>query len=151
MNLLANYDSSKPTIALINSSDLIDDLLKSLNVSFETFCDEFVGSWMFGYINALKQVGVRTILFCVSAHVDKPSYFLHKPTGATICVLPPTSIFRAYRGLEGLALKSYGASEGQSFKDIQDKNQFRSSLMTKFKDLFKSFGTYSYIPLHLFA
>jgi starch synthase len=44
---------------------------------------------MFGYINALKQVGVRTVLFCISAHVDRPSHFTHIPTGTPICVLPP--------------------------------------------------------------
>lgn len=74
---------TKPTIALLHCYDLIDDFLDSIDISFETFCKEFVGSWMFGYINALKQVGTRIVLFCISARVGKTSRFIHEPTGAT--------------------------------------------------------------------
>ncbi|MBE8966024.1 glycosyltransferase family 4 protein [Nostocales cyanobacterium LEGE 12452] len=143
--------SSEPTIALLHCYDLIDDFLDSINISFETFCKEFVGSWMFGYINALKQVGVRTVLFCISARVDQPSRFTHVPTGALICVLPPSGIYHAYRAVRRNSLNLYGASEAQSFKDIQDNGIIRRSLLTPVKDLAKSLGTYLSTPLGLLA
>jgi glycosyltransferase involved in cell wall biosynthesis len=148
---LPSNDLPEPTIALLHCYDLIDDFLDSINISFETFCKEFVGSWMFGYINALKQVGVRTVLFCISARVNQPSRFIHVPTGASICVLPPSGIYHAYRAVRRNSLNAYGASEAQSFKNIQDDNTIRSSLLTPVKDLAKSFGTYLSTPLGLLA
>jgi glycosyltransferase involved in cell wall biosynthesis len=141
--------SSQPTIALLHCYDLIDDFLDSINISFETFCKEFVGSWMFGYINALKQVGVRTVLFCISARVDRPSRFTHVPTGAMICVLPPYRTYHAYRAVRRNSLNLYGTNEAQSFKDIQDDSKIRRSLLTPIKDLAKSLGTYLSTPLGL--
>ncbi|MBW4641975.1 MAG: glycosyltransferase family 4 protein [Goleter apudmare HA4340-LM2] len=143
--------TSEPTIALLHCYDLIDDFLDSINISFETFCKEFVGSWMFGYINALKQVGVRTVLFCISARVDQPSRFTHLPTGAMICVLPPSGTYHAYRTVRRNSLHLYAASEAQSFKDIQDDSTIRRSLLTPMKDLAKSLGTYLSTPLGLLA
>jgi glycosyltransferase involved in cell wall biosynthesis len=148
---LPSNNLSEPTIALLHCYDLIDDFLDSINISFETFCKEFVGSWMFGYINALKQVGVRTVLFCISARVDQPSRFIHVPTGALICVLPPSGIYHAYRAVRHKSLNAYGASEAQSFKNIQDDNTMRRSVLTPVKDLAKSFGTYLSTPLGLLA
>ncbi|MBD2449487.1 glycosyltransferase family 4 protein [Nostoc sp. FACHB-152] len=143
--------SSQPTIALLHCYDLIDDFLDSINISFETFCQEFVGSWMFGYINALQQVGVRTVLFCISARVDCPSRFTHVPTGAMICVLPPDGTYHAYRAVRRNSLNFYGTNEAQSFKDIQDDIKVRRSLLTPIKDLAKSLGTYLSTPLGLLA
>lgn len=142
---------SEPTIALLHCYDLIDDFLDSINISFETFCKEFVGSWMFGYINALKQVGVRTVLFCISARVEQPSRFTHVPTGASICVLPPSGIYHTYRAVRRNSLNVYGAREAQSFKDIQDNSTICRSLLTPVKDLAKSLGTYLSTPLGLLA
>jgi glycosyltransferase involved in cell wall biosynthesis len=85
------------TIALIDWSHLIEDYLDHLNVSFETFRDEFVGSWMFGYIAALRTAGVKTVLFLVSARVAEPWRFTHRPTGAPVCILPAPTIYRAIR------------------------------------------------------
>ena len=144
-------NQSQPTIALLHCYDLIDDFLDSINISFETFSKEFIGSWMFGYINALKQVGVRTVLFCISARVEQPSRFIHEPTGTTICVLPASRIYHTYRALRRNSLNAYGATEAQSFKDIQDDNTIRRSLLTPVKDLAKSFGTYLSTPLRLLA
>ncbi len=144
-------NQSQPTIALLHCYDLIDDFLDSINISFETFSKEFVGSWMFGYINALKQVGIRTVLFCISARVEQPSRFIHEPTGTTICVLPASGIYHAYRAVRRNSLNAYGASEAQSFKDIRDDHTIRHSLLTPVKDLAKSLGTYLSTPLGLLA
>ncbi|MGF2035173.1 MAG: glycosyltransferase family 4 protein [Nostoc sp. CmiVER01] len=141
----------QPTIALLHCYDLIEDFLDSINISFETFCDRFIGSWMFGYINALQRVGVRTILFCISARVTKPSRFTHRPTGAMICILPASKSYLAYRAVRRKALSLYGGNEGQSFTDIENSKNKRRSIVTKIKDLVKSIGNYLSTPLGLLA
>ena len=87
----------EPVIALLPWGDVWEDFLDSIGVSLETFCTEGPGGWMLGYMDALQRVGVRTVLFLVSARVDAPSRFLHAPTGATICVLPVPKGYRAIR------------------------------------------------------
>jgi glycosyltransferase involved in cell wall biosynthesis len=148
---LDDGERKEPTIALLHCYDLIDDFLDSIDLSFETFCQVFVGSWMFGYINALKQAGVRTVLFCISARVTEISRYRHEPTGATLCVLPASQSYRRYRSLRNHLLRSYGGNEGQAFKNISDANVVRRSALTNIKDLIKSVGTYLSTPLNLLA
>jgi glycosyltransferase involved in cell wall biosynthesis len=96
---LLKTPQSEPTIALLHCYDLIEDFLDSIKVSLETFCTEFTGSWLFGYINALQRAGVRTVLFCISTRVTETSRFTHLPTGAKIVVLPASKTYQAYRSL----------------------------------------------------
>ncbi|MFP5270917.1 glycosyltransferase family 4 protein [Coleofasciculus sp.] len=86
---------TQPAIALLHWGDLIEDFLDSIGISFEGFCQEMTGGWMFGYIDALQLAGVRTVLFCISAQVNTPTRYTHLPTGATICVLPAPKSYRA--------------------------------------------------------
>jgi hypothetical protein len=146
-----SIDESQPTIALLHSYDLIDDFLDSINISFEDYCRDFIGSWTFGYVNALKEVGVRTVLFCISATVDKPTRLIHQPTGTEMCVLPPSKMYHPYRAFRRKSLNIYGGKENQSFKDVEDNNSIRRFLLTPLKDLAKSFGTYLCTPLGLLA
>ena len=87
----------EPTIALLPWGNVLEDFLDTIGVSLESFCKEFTGSYMFGYVDALRRVGVRTVLVCISARVAKPSRFTHKPTDATVCVLPAPWIYRTLR------------------------------------------------------
>lgn len=89
--------NSRPRIALLHWGDLIEDFLDTIDVSFEEFCREMTGGWMFGYIDALRLAQVETVLFCVSARVSEPSYHEHLPTGASICVLPASKAYRRVR------------------------------------------------------
>lgn len=141
----------KPTIALLPYADLIDDFLASLNISLETFCQEFLGSWMFGYVDALNRVGVRTVLFCMSTQVEKPCRFIHQPTGTPICVLPPWRIYRFYRRIRLKLLRDYGVQEGETFKNFQDSNPLRKSVLSVLKNLVQSGGSYLATPLDLLA
>ncbi|BAU13814.1 putative glycosyl transferase [Leptolyngbya sp. NIES-3755] len=77
-----------PSLALFPWGDLIEDFLDSIDLTFEQFCTEMSGGWMFGYVESLKRVGVRSTLFCISNRVTSVERHLHQPTGATICVLP---------------------------------------------------------------
>ena len=83
-----------PTVALIDWSHLVEDFLDNIGVSFEAFRTEMTGGWMFGYIDALRSAGCRTVLFCVSSQAAR---FDHVPTGATICVLPAPKSYRRAR------------------------------------------------------
>ena len=84
-------------VALLPWGDLIEDFLDSIGVSFQSFCEEMSGGWLFGYIDALRIVGIRTVVFCVSARVEKTTRYTHVPTGATICVLPASGIYLRIR------------------------------------------------------
>jgi glycosyltransferase involved in cell wall biosynthesis len=139
----------EPTIALLHCYDLIDDFLDTIEISFDTFCQEFVGSWMFGYIHALKTAGVQTVLFCISARVTEPSRHQHRPSGATIWVLPASRTYDKYRTMRDRLLRAYGGKSGQSFTKISDPNATRRSLLTGIKDIFKSAGTYLSTPVDL--
>lgn len=86
-----------PTIALLPWGDLIEDFLDTIGISFEAFCNEMTGGWLFGYIEALKLTGVNTIVFCISARVQQVTRYTHKPTGAIICVLPAPNIHTQVR------------------------------------------------------
>ncbi|WP_089128832.1 glycosyltransferase family 4 protein [Tolypothrix sp. NIES-4075] len=105
----------QPTLALLHWGDLIEDFLDTIGVSFEAFCNEMTGGWMFGYIDALKLAGVRTVLFCISARVTEPQRYTHKPTGATICVLPAPKIYQVVRRP---MLNAYGCTVKDVFGDV---------------------------------
>lgn len=89
--------TSQPTISLLHWGNLIEDFLDTINVSFESFCQEMTGGWLFGYIDALKLAGIETVLFCISEGVNEPVYHTHLPTGAKICVLPVPKIYHSIR------------------------------------------------------
>lgn len=91
------HNQLQPVIALLHWGDLIEDFLDTIGVSFEAFCKEMTGGWMFGYIDALKLAGVKTVLFCISARVTETRRYTHTPTGATICVLPAPKIYQVIR------------------------------------------------------
>ena len=110
-----------PAIALLPWGNVLEDFLDTIGVSLEVFCNEFKGSWMFGYVEALRKVGVRTVLICISARVSAPAHFTHLPTGATICVLPAPKIYCAIRRK---VLNPYGRTVKQAFGDLRRTQLF---------------------------
>jgi starch synthase len=130
---------------------LFEDFFDTIGVSFETFRDEHMGSYMFGYINALKQAGVRTVLFFVSARVSTTLRFIHAPTGTQVCILPASRIYRAYLMLRRGALNASGVEENQKFSEVYTADDTRSSLVVTLKDIAKSMGSYLSIPLGLLS
>ncbi|MHC5824210.1 MAG: glycosyltransferase family 4 protein, partial [Nostoc sp.] len=105
------------------------DFLDTIGVSFEAFCNEMTGGWMFGYISALKLAGVQTVLFCISARVTGPTRYIHKPTGATICVLPAPKIYHIARRQ---IPKPYAWNLQEAIGDIKG---WRRRLLTIVKDM----------------
>jgi len=90
-------------IGLLHWGDLIEYFLNEINVSLKEFREEMTGGWMFGYIRALQMSGINATLICVSARVRHIETWTHLPTGARICVLPAS---RLYRWLAGHGISS---------------------------------------------
>ncbi|MBA2670770.1 MAG: glycosyltransferase family 4 protein [Gemmatimonadetes bacterium] len=86
----------RPTVAVVLWG-ILEDFLDPLGISFEAFCRDFTGSYVFGYADALRGAGVRTILIYISCRVTAPVRCIHGPTGATICILPAPRFYRALR------------------------------------------------------
>lgn len=86
-----------PTVALLLWGDSFDDFLDSIGVSFARFRDEMTGGWAFGYVQALATAGVRAVIVCFSDRVHSTQRHVHRPTGATILVLPTTAAYRLVR------------------------------------------------------
>ena len=103
----ASVRRAPAAVALVDWSELLEDYLDNIGVTFESFRDEMTGGWMFGYIEALRRAGVRVVLFCVSARVTETTRFTHAPTGAALCVLPAA---RPYRALRRRVLNPYATS-----------------------------------------
>ena len=131
----------QPAIALLHWGDLIEDFLDTIGVSFEAFCNEMTGGWMFGYIDALRLVGVRTVLFCISAHVTEPMRYTHEPTGATICVLPAPKIYNAARRR---IPNPYGWTLKEAFGEIHGVRRIMLPIL-------KDISPYLATPLRLLA
>jgi glycosyltransferase involved in cell wall biosynthesis len=98
-----NNDLPPKTIALMICGNLFEDFFDTVGISFETFRTDFIGSYQFGYVNALRLANVRTILFYVSARVSTPLRFKHEPTGADVCILPAPAIHHTLRYLQRVA------------------------------------------------
>ena len=99
-------DIQQPTVALLLCGNPFEDFFDTIGVFFEDFRTKFRGSYQFGYVDALRLAGVRTVLFYISARVSKPLRFKHEPSGAEVCILPAPSMHRAFRQLCRLPLFS---------------------------------------------
>lgn len=85
---------TSPTIALLPWGDLFEDFLDSIGVSLETFFTELSGGWLFGYVDALRLAGVHTVIIIFSVRTRTPVRRTHLPTGATIVILPVSTLYR---------------------------------------------------------
>jgi glycosyltransferase involved in cell wall biosynthesis len=133
---------SAPMVALLPWGDLFDeDFLDGLGVSLDAFRDEFIGSFLFGYIDALRVAGVRTALFCVSRRVASPVRFTHVPTGATVCMLPASG---GYRVVRRRMLDPYASTVQEAFGSAHGA---RRALFAALKEV----APYLATPLRLLA
>jgi glycosyltransferase involved in cell wall biosynthesis len=105
-------DDSRPVLALLPWGHLIEDFLFPNNLSIDDFCDEFVGSFVFGYVEALRSAGVETVIICISATSSTTVHRIHRPSGAQICILPAP---RAYRFLRSMMRTGYARNAADAF------------------------------------
>jgi len=109
-------DRDSLTLAFLPWGNVIEDFLDTIGVSLESFCNEFTGSYIFRYVEALKKAGVRTVLICVSVRVVKISQFTHRPTGATIYLVPALKVYKTVRSK---MLNPYGHTVKDAFGKIR--------------------------------
>ncbi len=83
----------KPRVALLPWGDVFEDWLDPLGVTPEQFRDEVTGSWLFGYVDALRTAGVATVLVCFTSRVSTQVRWVHRPTGATLYLIPSGRAF----------------------------------------------------------
>ncbi|MEP0885307.1 glycosyltransferase family 4 protein [Trichocoleus sp. ST-U3] len=140
----------EPTVALLHCYDLIEDFADTIGLSLEAYCKEFSCNYMFGYANALKAVGVRTVLFYISARVTEPVRFINELSGITIHVLPAPKIYRAFRSLRSGRRQMLNI-DGEFSKNSDISDRTKSSLLTPLKNAVSSLGTYVSTPLGLLA
>lgn len=94
---LSNYKAD--AVVAILAHDMFEDWLEGVGLSLDEYWTEATGSWWFNYIQALHGEQVRAVLICTSSRVTAPSRFTHKPTGATVWVLPAPRTCRFLRRL----------------------------------------------------
>lgn len=87
------------TVGILSAMDFWEEWLDHLEVSFEDFETQLMGSFMFGYAEALSRAGLRTAFMLFTRRETGRHRAVHAPTGAVIRYLPP---LRAYSQLEGL-------------------------------------------------
>jgi glycosyltransferase involved in cell wall biosynthesis len=81
--------SSPDVVALFPWGDLIeDDYLDRIGVTLDDFRTTFRGSWMFGYVEALRRNHIETLLVVFSRRTREPLRFIHEPTAARVTILP---------------------------------------------------------------
>lgn len=86
-------------VALVIWGNVIEDFLDSLDISLEKFCVEMTGSWVFGYVEALKRVNITPLIICVSSQTHKVTRYTHKPSQVAVLVLPASALYRLARWL----------------------------------------------------
>jgi glycosyltransferase involved in cell wall biosynthesis len=122
----------QPTIALLTFSYEIEDFLDKIKVSLESFCTEMTGGWLFGFMEALRRHGVRTVLVCVSGRVTEPTSFTHAATGYRVWALPSPA---AYRCLKRRIPNPYGRSVEQAFGSLRGSRRLRFPLLWLIKEV----------------
>ena len=101
-----------PAIAILPWGDFIEDYLDNIGLSLEDFAYKMTGGWLFGYVEALRRQGIRSVIICFSNRVQKTARMVHKDTGAEIIILRAPF---AYRQIRKRAKDPYGSNVEQMF------------------------------------
>jgi glycosyltransferase involved in cell wall biosynthesis len=102
----ADHVQSRPIVGIFIFPELLEDWLEHIDISFDAFLDQMMGSWMFGYFESLKRGGIEPVMIGVSTRVKETERFVHRPTGTLICLLPATKVYRAIRLVRDIVQKS---------------------------------------------
>jgi glycosyltransferase involved in cell wall biosynthesis len=136
--------AERPVVALVAWGLIFEDFLRPNDLTLDAFCDDFTGSWMFGYVDALRAAGVETMIFCVSSGVHVVTRRVHGPTGATIYLLP---VPRPYRLLRAAMRSPHGRTVATTFKGPRAVHLVLLPLLFLLKELAPFIST----PLRTFA
>jgi starch synthase len=99
-------------IALLPWGNTFEDFLDGVGASFDQFCAEMSGGWLFGYVQALQLAGFRVTIFCFSSRVRVDVSARHRPTNAEICLIPSK---RSYRWMRSFFASPYAWETANMF------------------------------------
>src|SRR5690349_20546773 len=102
VNEVGSRDSSRPMVGIVIGPELLEDWLDHIDISFDAFLNEMMGSWMFGFIESLKLMGVEPVSIGVSTREKERKCFIHRPTGTVVCLLPPTKFYQVMCVVRGV-------------------------------------------------
>jgi glycosyltransferase involved in cell wall biosynthesis len=95
-------DDEQPAVAFLPWADRFEDFHDKIGVSLDELRDRLTGTWLFNYVEALQAVGVRPVLYFVSARIPGVLRFVHRPTGAPIRFVPAPWLHRKLQGARDL-------------------------------------------------
>ncbi|MGA7417474.1 MAG: glycosyltransferase [Acidimicrobiales bacterium] len=101
------------TVAILPWGHVIEDYLDTISVTLDEFLEEMSGGWLFGYIDALQESGIRPLLIVVSSAARRSQRRVHSATGAIVWVLPSP---RSYRWLRKHLPEPYAFNWRQAVK-----------------------------------
>jgi glycosyltransferase involved in cell wall biosynthesis len=85
---------SRGTVALLTGGNgVFEDFLDTIGFSLDDFAEWPRTGWLFGYVDALRSSGWKTVLFCVSRRVGRPTRVRHTASGTDLWILP---VWKAY-------------------------------------------------------
>jgi starch synthase len=90
-------------VALLLWGDVLEDHLDTLGTSVEEveFWAEDRGGWVFGYVEALYRVNIRTVLVVWSREARQPYQRVYPQRDMVVWILPATRAHRAARWISG--------------------------------------------------
>jgi glycosyltransferase involved in cell wall biosynthesis len=88
------------TLAFFIGGDTFEGWFDKVGISLETFRTELTGGWLFNYVEALQQAGIRPVMFFATGKVRATTRFVHVPTGASVCLFPTPSLHRKLRAAQ---------------------------------------------------
>lgn len=88
-----------PAVALLLSGDVFEDYLDTIGTSLNEyeFWTEDAGGWVFGYIEALYRISIRTVIVVWSREVRQPLRRVYAQRNLAVWVLPATRSHRVAR------------------------------------------------------
>ena len=88
-------------VAILPWGNVIEDFLDTIGLSLEGFATRMSGGWLFGYVAALRAVGIDSCIVCVSDAEREMRRIVHPDTGLVTVVLPVRAGFGIGRALVG--------------------------------------------------
>lgn len=78
-------------IAIVPWGDVIEDFLLPIGMTAREMASDMSGGWLFGYVEALRLAGFRSIVVAPSNSVTRPERLVHGGTGCPFWLIPGRS------------------------------------------------------------
>ena len=79
----------RPTVALVSGPDRFEDFYDKIGVSIEDFRTQLTEGWLLNYVEALRSIGMGTVVAFFSSRIEEPRRFIHRGSGTPVWILKP--------------------------------------------------------------